>query len=74
MHPELAYQLAKMKMAEDLAWAERERRARLARPQPAPDAVAFERRGEYLSFSARLRVLVGSIRLTGGTAGKPAGA
>jgi hypothetical protein len=74
MHPKTSYQLAKLAIADDLAWAERQRRTRLSRPYPAPDAIAFDARIEYLSFAARLRVLLGSFRPRGGASGQPAGA
>jgi hypothetical protein len=46
-HPETMYELAKLKMAEDLRYAERERMVRLAgstRPSGAIDSVRFRDR------------------------------
>ena len=46
-HPETMYELAKLKMAEDLRYAERERMVRLAglaRPSGAIDSVRFRER------------------------------
>jgi hypothetical protein len=46
-HPETMYELTKLKMAEDLRYAERERMVRLAgsaRPTGAIDAVRFRER------------------------------
>ncbi len=46
-HPETMYELAKLKMAEDLRYAERERMIRLAgsaRPSGAIDSVRFRER------------------------------
>ena len=46
-HPETMYELAKLKMAEDLRYAERERMVRQAgsaRPSGAIDAVRFRER------------------------------
>ena len=74
MHPDTTYHLAKIKMNEDLAWAERQRRARLARPTPSPDAIAFEHRDEHLSFASRVRALLGALRPTSDLSGHAAGA
>ena len=46
-HPETMYEMAKLKMAEDLRYAERERMVRLAgsaRPSGAIDSVRFRER------------------------------
>ena len=65
MHPYMYQELAKLKIAEDLAYAARQRRLR--------DAVSNRRRSiDFSSIGQRLR-----IRLFGGSAwggGKPAGA
>lgn len=61
MHPETMRTLANLKIADELAWAERQRRARLSRSTPSPDAVAFGEPAEQLSFTARLRAAVGAV-------------
>src|SRR3712207_3607776 len=61
MHPETMRTLANLKIADELAWAERQRRARLVRAQPAPDAVSFGEAVEHLSFVSRLRTAVGAL-------------
>lgn len=72
MHPEITYHLVKHKVQADHTW-ERQRRSRLAHGDPAPDAIAFEGPVEHLSFAARVRALVESLRgghdVTAGTAG-----
>ena len=61
MHTETMRARANEKIAEELAWAERQRRARLSRTVPAPDAVAFGEPVEHLSFTTRLRTAVGAL-------------
>jgi hypothetical protein len=68
MHPQTMYKHATLKIADEVARAERERRNRIARGEPSPDAIAFEAPVEHLSFTSRLRLLVGSVRPTGLTA------
>lgn len=65
MHPEVMYQLARQKIQDEHAWAERERRSRIARGESSPDAVAFEAPVEHLSFASRVRALMGSFRANG---------
>ena len=64
MHPVIAYELAKLKISEDQAYASRQRQAREA-VREGPRAIDFE------SLRERLRV-----RVFGGPAigGRPAGA
>ena len=65
MHPHISYELAKLKIAEDIEYAARERRAREA-VSDRPRSIDFSNLGQ------RLRV-----RLLGGPSwggGKPAGA
>ena len=72
MYPDTISTLAKLKIEEELAWADRQRRARLARGDTGVDAVAFSvrlrRGGERLRDRGR--------RLVGGFTGlgqRPAG-
>jgi hypothetical protein len=58
MHPEQLRARARIRIADDLTWAERERRALLARRGPSPDAVLSDPPIEHLSFSARVRTLL----------------
>ena len=74
MHPETMYRVATPRIADEGARVERERRARIARGEPSPDAIAFEAPVQYLSFAARLRALLGAIRLGGGLSTGAAGA
>jgi len=53
--------LANLKIADELAWAERRRLARLSRTTPSPDGVAFGEPTKHLSFTARLRTAVGAL-------------
>ena len=73
MHPEVMYQLAKIKIQDEQAWAARERRIRLAHGEPSPDAIAFERPVVHLSFTSRIREFVGSLTSTGRTPSRAAG-
>jgi hypothetical protein len=74
MHPEITYHLVKHKIQDEHAWAERQRRNRIAHGDPSPDAVAFEGPVEHLSFAARVRAIVGSLRIGGNVAAGTAGA
>jgi hypothetical protein len=58
MHPEMLRYQARIRIADDLTWAERERRALLARRGPSPDAVLSDPPIEHLSFTARVRTLL----------------
>jgi hypothetical protein len=73
MHPEITFHLVKQKLADEHAWAERQRRSRIARGDPAPDAIAFDAPVEHLSFAARVRALVDTLR-GGSDLPAPAGA
>lgn len=71
LHPETMRTLANLKIADEIAWAERQRRARLSRTAPSPDAVTFGESTEHLSFTARLRTVLGA--LLHGTDRRPTG-
>ena len=58
MHPEMLREQAKIRISDDLTWAERERRAILARRTPSPDAVMSDPPVEHLSFAARVRTIL----------------
>jgi hypothetical protein len=73
MHPEITFHFVKGKLADEHAWAERQHRVRIARGDPSPDAVAFDGPVEHLSFSARVRALVETLR-SGSDVAAPAGA
>ena len=61
MHPDTMVHLANLKIADELAWAERQRRARIARGASSPDAVSFEGEVQHLSFAARVKAAVAAI-------------
>jgi hypothetical protein len=58
MHPEILRPKVKIKIGDELTWAERERRAILSRRTPAPDAVMSDPPMEHLSFAARVRTIL----------------
>jgi len=61
MHTETMRARANEKIAEELAWAERQRLARLSRSVAEPDEVAVGEPVEHLSFTTRLRTAVGAL-------------
>jgi hypothetical protein len=69
MHPEMLRQQAKIRIAEELTWAERERRALLARRAPAPDAILSDPPVEHLSFAARVRTILDILHSAGALPG-----
>ena len=58
MHRETLRHQAKIRIAEELTWAERERRAILARRGPSPDAIRNDPPIEHLSFASRVRTIL----------------
>jgi hypothetical protein len=74
MHRETLRHQAKIRIAEELTWAERERRAILARRGPSPDAIRNDPPIEHLSFAARVRTILDVLHpatLLPGAAGQP---
>jgi hypothetical protein len=65
MHPEQLRAQARIRIADELTWAERERRALLARRGPSPDAVLSDPPIEHLSFAARVRTLLNMLHPMG---------
>lgn len=63
--PRTGLALARLRMADELALAERQRRLRLARGEPAPDVVRFDEPVAYPTFFARLRAAAAAVLSTG---------
>jgi hypothetical protein len=62
MHPEILRPHAKIRLSDDLTWAERERRSILARRGPTPGAIRSDPPVQHLSFAWRIRTLLEVLR------------
>jgi len=58
MHPEMLRPHAKIRISDELTWAERERRSILARRGPTPGAILSDPPVQHLSFASRVRTIL----------------
>jgi len=58
MHPEMLRPHAKIRISDELTWAERERRSILARRGPTPGAIRSDPPIQHLSFASRVRTIL----------------
>ena len=65
MHPVTMSIIANQKIAEEHAWAQRQRLARIARGAASPDAISFEGPLAYHSFATRVRSAVAAVLSAG---------
>jgi len=58
MHPEMLRPHDKIRLSDELTWAERERRSILSRRGPTPGAIRSDPPVQHLSFASRVRALL----------------